>query len=122
MTEPGKRVNVRIPAQLYSEIEKSDITVTEAIVQGLELLFKKDEGISLEDIIQLKDEALVHSNERISSLEDQLDIKDKQMNVKDSQIAELTKAMNAQAVHLQTLLSQKAIESPNAKKPWWRFW
>jgi hypothetical protein len=30
--------------------------------------------------------------------------------------------MNAQAVHIQTLINQKQIEAPGAKKPWWRFW
>jgi hypothetical protein len=30
--------------------------------------------------------------------------------------------MNAQAVHIQTRINQKAIEVPGAKKPWWRFW
>jgi hypothetical protein len=30
--------------------------------------------------------------------------------------------MNAQAVYIQTLINQKQIEAPGAKKPWWRFW
>jgi hypothetical protein len=44
------------------------------------------------------------------------------IKTKDSQIGELTKAMNAQAIHLQTVLNQKAIEAPGTKKPWWKIW
>ena len=25
-------------------------------------------------------------------------------------------------MQVQTLINQKAIEAPGAKKPWWRFW
>jgi hypothetical protein len=25
-------------------------------------------------------------------------------------------------VQMQTLINQKAIEAPGAKKPWWQFW
>jgi hypothetical protein len=124
MTEPGKRVNVRIPAQLYSEIEKSEMTVTEAIVQGLETIFKKDESISLDDILKLKDEALMSSQARITSLEDQLKVKDEQLSTRDKQIEKINETMNAQSVHIQTLINQKAIEAPAAekKKPFWKFW
>ena len=40
-----------------------------------------------------------------------------QIKVKDSQIERLTEAMQAQAVHVQTVLTQKSIEAPGAKKP-----
>jgi hypothetical protein len=44
----------------------------------------------------------------IRSLEEQLGVKDSQLE--------------KQAVHIQSLINQKAIEAPGAKKPWWRFW
>ena len=65
---------------MYSEIENSEMTVTEAIVHGLETIFKKDDRISLDDIIKLKDEALISSQARITSLEDQLKVKDEQLH------------------------------------------
>ena len=55
MVDVAKRVNIRIPARLYIKIEESEMTVTEAIVQGLELLFK-DEEFGIKDILELKDE------------------------------------------------------------------
>ena len=115
MTEPAKKVNIRVPSQLYYKIEQSEMTVTEAIVKGLELLFKEDKDINLNDIIELKDGQMVSLQGRIDNLE-------KQLEIKDNQIKQLTETMQAQAVHIQTLLNQKAIEAPGAKKPWWRFW
>ncbi len=99
---------------MYTKIEESDVTVTEAIVQGLELLFK-EEKFSIKDVLELKDE-------QIGKLEEQLKIKDDQINKLNGNIHELSDTMKAQAVHLQTVLNQKAIEVPGTKKPWWRFW
>jgi Arc/MetJ-type ribon-helix-helix transcriptional regulator len=45
-----------------------------------------------------------------------------QLKVKDTQLEKITETMNAQAVHIQTLINQKQIEAPGAKRPWWRFW
>jgi len=53
--------------------------------------------------------------ERVTELQEQL-------KVKDTQLEKITETMNAQAVHIQTLINQKQIEAPGAKKPWWRFW
>jgi hypothetical protein len=55
------------------------------------------------------------TEDRVISLEEQLRVKDSQLENKDGQLEK-------QAVHIQTLISQKAIEAPGAKKPWWRFW
>jgi predicted RNase H-like nuclease (RuvC/YqgF family) len=58
-----------------------------------------------------------------------LEEKDKQIEEKDRHIeslkGELTdiKSMhNNYMLQMQTLINQKAIEAPGAKKPWWRFW
>jgi uncharacterized coiled-coil protein SlyX len=122
MTEPAKKVNIRVPAQLYYKIEQSEMTITEAIVKGLELLFKDDEDININDIIDLKNGQLAGLQERIDSLEKQLEIKDNQIDKLNGNIHELSDTLKAQAVHLQTVLSQKAVEAPGTKKPWWRFW
>ena len=122
MTEPAKKVNIRVPAQLYYKIEQSEMTVTEAIVKGLEQLFKEDEDLNINDIIELKNGQLTGLQERIDSLERQLEIKDNQIDKLNGNIHELSDTMKAQAVHLQTVLSQKAVEAPGTKRPWWRFW
>jgi len=61
--------------------------------------------------------------EKIKELQDQLRVKDEQLRTKDIHIEKITENMQAQAVHIQTLLNQKAIEASGAKNPWWRkFW
>ena len=102
MVDIAKRVNIRIPARLYTKIEESGLTVTEAIVQGLELLFKEEE-FGIKDVLELKDE-------QIRDLQEQLKIKDNQIDKLNGNIHELSDTMKAQAVHLPTVLSQKAIK------------
>jgi len=34
----------------------------------------------------------------------------------------LKKTFDNYMVQVQTLINQKAVEAPGAKKPWWRFW
>jgi len=69
-------------------------------------------------------------------LKARLEEKDKQIDEKDRHIetlkAELEKAAQREAsdkrthdnymAQMQTLIQQKAIEAPGAKKPWWRLW
>ena len=58
---------------------------------------------------------LEDKEERIKELQEQL-------KVKDTQLEKITETMNAQAVHIQTLINQKQIEASGAKKPWWQIW
>lgn len=60
----------------------------------------------------------IEKDTRIMDLQKQ----NEQLKVKDSQIEKLTETLQAQAIHIQTLLNQKAVEAPGTKKPWWRFW
>ncbi len=55
---------------------------------------------------------------RIADLQKQ----NEQLGVKDNQIEKLSETVQAQAIHIQTLINQKAIEAPGAKKPWWKVW
>ena len=58
---------------------------------------------------------------RTRELQRTIKVKDEQLRAKDSQLEQLTESMQAQAIHIQSLINQKAIEEPGAKKPWWRF-
>ena len=139
MPDEKVRVNAYIPYELYEKLTESGLNKTEAITKGLEwvlgeegtnqdasnsldpelVMSLKDRINSLED--QLKSKGTGYQD-RINSLEDQLKTKDSQISEKDSQIQKLTDNMQAQSVHIQTLINQKAIEAPGAKKPWWQFW
>ena len=101
------------------------ITGYQSIIKNLEEQLKaKDDGFRerIEDFkeqLKIKDSQLEiidsRMEDRVRSLEEQLRVKDTQLENKDSQLEK-------QAIHIQTMISQKAIEAPGAKKPWWQFW
>ena len=154
MREGQKRISVYLPIELYTEIENTECTMTEAIIKGLELFLEPGQEIgtnipeneptpshelltgyqsiieNLEDQLKAKDNIYLG---RIEDLKEQLKVKDsqvenrvmsleEQLKVKDSQLESKDSQLEKQAVHIQTLINQKAIEAPGAKKPWWRFW
>jgi hypothetical protein len=86
----------------------------ELLKKELEIILGSDKNTSSEEG-KSNEEFVMSLNRRIESLEDQL-------KTKDNQIGKLTENMQAQSVHIQTLINQKAIEAPGAKKSWWRFW
>jgi len=114
-TEKSKRINVRVPIELYSQVVQS-YGITEAVILGLHKLLKKPEGTNISPEENKTNGDLTTSlTNRIESLEEQL-------KVKDIQIEKLTETLQAQAVQVQTMIQQRAIEAPGAKKPWWQFW
>ena len=60
----------------------------------------------------------IEKDTRIMDLQKQ----NEQLKVKDNQIEKLSETIQAQAIHIQSLINQKAVEAPGIKKPWWRFW
>lgn len=118
MTENKKRINVYIPMEMYVQITQSDKSLTDSIVEGLELVLTP----KVEQVEPDHKQILNLQEARITELQDQLKVKDEQLSVKDTQIDKLSENMQAQAVHIQTLISQKAIEAPGVKKPFWKFW
>jgi DNA repair exonuclease SbcCD ATPase subunit len=133
MAEASKRINIRIPVQLYNRVEGKGYGLTEAIIKGLELLLADviAEGKDIKsDILVLQEDRIKDLQRQIEDLQGQAKGRDEQLKVKDAQIEklnenmhELTETMHAQSVHIQTLLSQqKQIPEYTEKKPWWKFW
>jgi len=132
MSDEKKKISVIVPVSLLDRLrQQTDCNITEATIKGLELLvngatnnIESDQNIIQEylkeiEVLKLEntgfkarsEELQAHNetlNKRIESLEDQLHKKDEQLHM--------------QAVHLQTLINQKALEAPGTKKPWWQFW
>ena len=116
-------LNKRIES-LDEQLKAKD-TGHQCIIENLEEQLKaKDDGFRerIEDFkeqLKIKDSQLEiidsRMEDRVRSLEEQLRVKDTQLENKDSQLEK-------QAIHIQTMISQKAIEVPGAKKPWWQFW
>ena len=149
MTDEFKKVSARIPVPLLEKLEEMGISnQTEAIIKGLERLTAEDSEKTKEDsektvVLQAKVEELQKQNESLKNeLENIREDNEKtredsektavlQVKVEEIQAHNETlkkehedfKAMhNNYMLQMQTLIQQKAIEAPGAKKPWWRFW
>jgi hypothetical protein len=117
-------VNANVPQEEIKH--NSELAASfQAIIESLEEQLKvKDTGYqsiieTLEEQLKAKDNGF---RERIEDMKEQLRVKDQQLSTKDSQLESKDSQLEKQAVHIQTLISQKAIEAPGAKKPWWQFW
>lgn len=115
------RVNARISQETYDKICQIYDSMTQAINDGLELLINSNaHGHTEYDNIRHPE---IHElRARIDDLKNQIQALNNQLESKDEHIHNLTETMQAQAVHVQTLLNQRLIETPGAKKPWWQFW
>ena len=141
MPQNTVHVAARIPEDLYNKCSTKYKNMTAAIIAGLELLCKQEEDKrstqennrsteennngELKALIEEKNNLIQELKEsyqnriddfkaRNQFLEDQLKVKDDQIEKRDSDIKNL--------VAITTSQTYKAIETPGAKKPWWRFW
>lgn len=151
MTEEKKRSGHKLSAwisdQLYDDLQVlgyfgRQISQTETITSALELLLTEsqegDKGEILGDIREtLGDQTIkVGDSGRLGELEIKLGDMQDIINEKDKHIETLKDELNKAErdkedlkvtyanyfTQVQTLINQKAIEAPGAKKPWWRFW
>ncbi len=144
--ESRVQMTVKIPFELYNLMSKSVNdkkypSMSAFIVTALEKeIFEPSSNSKIilekeKELLQLTAElqkyvsentvllANYHGIQRLlDDKEDRTKELQEQLKVKDTQLEKITETMNAQAVHIQTLINQKAIEVPGARKPWWRFW
>ncbi len=144
--ESRVQMTVKIPSELYNLMSKSVNdkkypSMSAIIVTALEKeIFEPSSNSKIilekeKELLQLTAElqkyvsentvllANYHGIQRLlDDKEDRTKELQEQLKVKDTQLEKITETMNAQAVHIQTLINQKAIEVPGARKPWWRFW
>jgi len=138
MSDEKKKISAWVSCDLLESVLLAGYqNYTDAVVTGLKLIADQTQNkqnqtesdhsnavelarirATLEGLEKLCEE----KNELARELQVQIKVKDEQLRAKDSQLEQLTETMQAQAIHLQTLINQKAIEAPGAKKPWWRFW
>lgn len=110
MREGQKRINVYLPDNLYSSVLNSEYKdITTAVIKGLEKLleppredFEQVHTNTQESSNSLQNELIMSLKNHIASLESQIRVKDEQLRT--------------QAVHLQTVLTQKAIGAGSTQK------
>ncbi len=125
MTGKKKRINALIPDELYIKVSQSGHSLTEAIIQGLEMVLekKKDLKTSQEsDNNQPMLEELAHLRTKSEELQAHNETLKRELEKTSQDKEDIKKTFDNYMVQVQTLINQKAIEAPGAKKPWWRFW
>jgi hypothetical protein len=133
-TEEKKKIQAWIPISLWIKIDQMGFTSqTEAVTQAFKNLLSDQDRSKIDQTRSNTDQ--IRSNE-INELSNVLNEKDKRLQEiqehNETLKIELGKAhQDKEAIQnlydnymrqMQTLITQKAIEAPGAKKPWWRFW
>ena len=144
MPEDKIRVSARIPKELYDVCLQRYDNITSAINTGLELLrsqgkdttkinednlkISEDTGRQNEDERQTSEDNGSRQNDArnrqgdIQELKARVEEKDKHIESLKGELDNLRSVHNNYMVQVQTLINQKAIEAPGAKKPWWKLW
>lgn len=108
MPDEKKKISAWIPVKTLSDLEDKGYTnKTDAILAGLECLITGD---TMGDNGRLGE-----AQKHIETLKIELDRANQ-----DKQI--LSDMYNSHVLQVQTLINQKAIEAPGAKKKWWKIW
>ena len=144
MNEGKRRVNAYITNELYTKVIQSGYGITDAIIQGLECLMShqgESKSNGNEDILELQEALIRELQDRIKEMQEAMDpIELGQLRIKSEELEkhnetlkkeleiasqreqDLKSMHNNYMMQMQTLINQKAIEAPGAKKTWWRFW
>jgi hypothetical protein len=131
-----KSVTVRIPNELYDMCNKNYDSISNAVIAGLELLFVTNCN---KDVITISElQAQIEEEEKIIK---ELQTQNKEPNKEILQLyeARLTELQshnetlkkelednkqmhNNYMLQVQTIINQRALEAPGAKRPWWKLW
>jgi hypothetical protein len=133
-TEEKKKIQAWIPRSLWIKIDQMGFTSqTEAVTQAFKNLLSDQNRSKIDQTGSNTDQ--IRSSE-INELSNVLNEKNKRLQEiqehNETLKIELEKAhQDKEAIQnlydnymrqMQTLITQKAIEVPGAKKQWWRFW
>jgi TATA-binding protein-associated factor Taf7 len=136
MPEDKIRVSARISKELYDICLQRYDNITNAINAGLELLRAQgeDERKDHEDKSQQNEDISRHGEDKCHTGEDssgegeifelkaRVEEKERHIESLKSELDNLRSVHNNYMLQMQTLINQKVIEAPGAKKPWWKFW
>jgi hypothetical protein len=108
--EEKHKINVWCPGSLWKKVEALGYdSPTKAVIIAFENLIEhKELGSYQEALFPEIEKRLEEAQNQIDDLK-----KDKE---------DLIEMYNKHVLQVQTLINQKSIEAPGAKKPWWRFW
>ena len=106
-TQQEQLINTKILQSKETEIQNLESklqTKYAEIEKLLDILRKAPDPMEFAQLCTKSDELYAHNETLKKELED------------------IKNLYNNYMLQMQTLINQKAIEAPGAKKPWWRFW
>jgi len=135
MPDEKVKVSIRIPNSTLESVRQIGYTsTTEAILEGLELLIKTKECQTTPDECRavpdngqtVPDNAMNSDLQEIRArLEEKnilINTLQKELDKAGQREDDLKENHRNYMLQMQTLINQKAIEAPGAKKKWWQFW
>jgi predicted RNase H-like nuclease (RuvC/YqgF family) len=128
MQDEKIRVSLRIPNSILETVRQFGYkSMTDAILEGLQLLIQSKECKTIAD--ECRHEDAHEFRFRLEEKDKQIDEKDRHIDTLKRELDkanqdkdDLKKTFDNYMVQVQTLITQKSIEAPGSKKPWWRFW
>jgi hypothetical protein len=108
--EEKHKINVWCPGSLWKNVESLGYdSPTKAVIIAFEKL------IEYQELGSHQEASFPEIEKRLEEAQNQIDDlkKDKE---------DLIEMYNKHVLQVQTLINQKSIEAPGARKPWWRFW
>ncbi len=146
MQEQKRKISVWVPYELYDSVLHAGYTSpTNAVIQGFEMLTRAQSEDSPEEVrrqmqvirgqMQAEIDMLKNKIERLNAaLQEAPDPTEfveicarsreleRHNETLKKEVENLQNLYNNYMLQMQTLINQKSIEAPGAKKPWWRFW
>jgi seryl-tRNA synthetase len=146
MQEQKRKISVWVPYELYDNVLRAGYTSpTNAVIQGFEMLTHSQSEDSPDEVrkqmqvikgqMQAELDTLKNEIERLNALLQEapnptefIEVRtrskelEKHNETLEKEVENLQNLYNNYMLQMQTLINQKVIEAPGAKKPWWRFW
>ena len=121
MTTDKRKINAWVPVDLYDRVISAGYSkITEAIITGLELLLQ-DTNISKNDISGYEQDIRLLQAEKDKLQAQCIELQAHNETLKQD-LQDLKAMHNNYMLQVQSLINQRAIEAPNPKKQWWKFW
>ena len=122
--EEKHKINVWCPGGLWKKVEALGYdSPTKAVITAFEKLIEHQELGSNQEVLGSNPGTLGSNQEaRFPEMEKRLEEAQNQIEDLKKDKEDLIEMYNKHVLQVQTLINQKTIEAPGAKKPWWRFW
>lgn len=117
MVSDKRKINAWIPIELYDNVVNAGYTkFTDAIIKALELLLQDTERVH-EDTSGY--ELIQAENAKLKAVCDELQAHNDTLK---HDLQTLKDIHNNYMLQVQSLINQRAIEAPGAKRQWWKIW